>query len=415
MHGAEDKDGSTAEGAGHEDVLQPERTADGSWTLQSTRFGQAYHSRHGAHTESMHVFIGAGFLHRAEGPDHPGTLRVLELGLGTGLNALLTLQTWRGIPASRRPCIEYTALEPHPISASTLAALDPAGDASVRLEDAAAIHARPGEPRHDVDWGPGGWFTRWGMDWQTFAGRSQQTFDLIYFDAFAPDSQPELWAEERFAEAFRLLAPRGVLVTYCAKGAVRRAMEAQGFSVEKLPGPPGKREMLRATRPVPEEEPPKRFNVRVYFLLVAGASEASLGQGVAGLTAEDEVLVSDEVIAGRNCTKWPGGGLEFGEGPRDCALREAREELGQDIVLGPLVHATGTFVRSAWRPEEQVLCHYYLARLDEPPGFPITEVPFPADASIVQSFRWVRLADFDGSALTFATDREAWASVRGPR
>ena len=101
------------------------------------------------------------------------------------------------------------------------------------------------------------------MDWQSFASEAKQTFDLIYFDAFAPDSQPELWTEARFAEAFRLLAPNGLLVTYCAKGDVRRTMEAQGFSVEKLPGPPGKREMLRATRPVPEEVLPKRFNVRV--------------------------------------------------------------------------------------------------------------------------------------------------------
>ena len=415
MHGLEDKDGPAAEGAGREDALHPERTADGSWTLASSRFGQAYHSRHGALTESMHVFIQAGLLHRIASPDHPRALRVLELGLGTGLNALLTLRIWRDLPASRRPDITYTALEPHPIPPSTLVALDPAGDASVQPEDAEAIHARHGAPRHDVEWGPGGRFTRWTMDWQSFANEAKQAFDLIYFDAFAPDSQPELWTEARFAEAFSLLAPRGLLVTYCAKGTVRRAMEAQGFAVEKLTGPPGKREMLRATRPVPEEVLPQRFNVRVYFMLVAGASDETLDQGTAGLNADDKVLVSDEVIAGRNCTKWPGGGLEFGEGPKDCAMREAREELGQDIVLGPLVHATGSFVRSAWRPEEQVLCQYYLARLDAPPTFEVTEVPFSADQSTAQTFRWVQLGDFDGSAFTFATDREAWAKVRGPR
>ena len=119
-------------------------------------------------------------------------------------------------------------------------------------------------------------------------------------------------------------------------------------------------------------------------------------------------LVSDEIIAGRRFTKWPGGGLEFGEGPGDCARREALEELGQPISLGPLVHATASFVRSAWRPDEQVLCHYYVARLDAAPTFRVTQELFDFEAGAKQSFRWVNLEKFEEGALSFATDREAW-------
>ena len=116
-------------------------------TLESARFGQAYHSRHGARTESLHVFIGAGFLHRLNSAPVPDTLRILELGLGTGLNALLTLRHWKMTPLGRRPKLEYCALEPFPIPHSTLDQIDPAGDAGVDAADSAAIHAREGAER----------------------------------------------------------------------------------------------------------------------------------------------------------------------------------------------------------------------------------------------------------------------------
>jgi 8-oxo-dGTP pyrophosphatase MutT (NUDIX family) len=184
-------------------------------------------------------------------------------------------------------------------------------------------------------------------------------------------------------------------------------MESAGLLVEKLPGPPGKREMLRATRPAAESVSLKRFNVRVYFFLMAG--------GAPGALFGDRVLLSDEIIAGRRYTKWPGGGLEFGEGPEDCARREAVEELGQPINLGPLVHATGEFVRSAWRPDEQVLCHYYLARLEAEAAFRIAAAPFEFEAGAVQSFRWVDLDDLDEGDLSFATDRAAWRAFTAHR
>jgi len=388
--------------AGH---LVPAQTEDGSMTIESSRFGQAYHSRHGARTESLHVFIEAGFNHRLTTGALPATLRILELGFGTGLNALLTLCTWRDHPLGRRPKLEYCALEPLPIPGSILAQIDPAADAGADLAESAALHAREGAERHEVHWAEEATFTRIKRTWQDFAAYSPYTFDLIYFDAFAPDSQPELWTETRFKEAHNLLNEGGVLVTYCAKGAVRRAMESAGLAVERLPGPPGKREMLRATRPKPEDLPMQRFNVRVYFFLIAGPGEAT------SLAPGDQVLVSDEWIAGRRCTKWPGGGLEFGEGPKDCARREAMEELGQPIVLGDLVHATGGCVRSAWRPTEQVLCHYYLARLQETPAFRIAQKPFDFDGASTQSLRWETASEFDPESLSFATDREAWMAL----
>lgn len=383
--------------------LTVEPTADGSLTLQSERFGQSYHSRHGARTESLHVFLGAGWEHKLALASSNAPLRILEMGLGTGLNALLTLAAQRALPQGRRPALTYVALEPHPVPTHVLEQLNVAEDAGVRPEDVDALHARPEAPRHGVNWDEESSFLRLRDTWQEFVKSTPQEFDLIYFDAFAPNSQPELWTEQRFREAYDLLAPEGVLVTYCSKGDVRRAMESAGLLVEKLPGPPGKREMLRASRPDPARVVPRKFNVRVYFFLLSAA----------GPTGENRILVSDEVIAGRRCAKWPGGGLEFGEGPRDCAKREAEEELGQSIELGPLVHATGTFVQSAWRPNEQVLCHYYLARLVEPAAFRVTDAPFDFEPGRNQSFRWESLSTFGPDQLTFATDREAFRVLKG--
>ena len=372
-------------------------------TLHSERFGQCYHSRHGARTESDHVFLDAGYEVAAAGR---GTqpLRILELGLGTGLNALLTLERWRraGGPFP----LEYVALEPFPLTPEEREGL--ALDEIAGPEEALALHADVDADRHDVAWDSTGRFSRLKATWQHFAQQKEErgTYDVIYFDAFAPDSQPELWAPERFREAFLLLREGGVLVTYCAKGAVRRAMQTAGFKVERRPGPPGKREMLRAHRPAWAEMDIQRFNVRVYFFLM----DRPLldGRPAPG----SRVLLSDECLAGQDCTKLPGGGLEFGEGPMECARREAREELGQDINPGPLVHVTGDFVRSAWRGEEQVLCHYYLATLPDPAEFRLAEDRFDYPEDQRESFRWVELADLTEAKLTFGVDHAALQALR---
>lgn len=391
-----------------DDQRTPQPTSDGSMTLHSERFGQTYHSRHGALTESLHVFLDAGWTERLSTLESGVPLRVLELGLGTGLNALLTRKAHAALPAGNRPALRYEALEPHPLQPAEWEAMSLSQWSGI--DGDAELHTRPEADCHEVEWARDARFVRHRLDWQAFAqDRSRRgAFDLIYFDAFAPDSQPELWLPERFTEAFRLLSAGGILVTYCAKGAVRRALVDAGFRVERLPGPPGKREMLRATRPAWKDMVLKRFNVRVYFFLL----DRPLLDG--GRTdPESRVLLSDEFLAGRDCTKLPGGGLEFGEGPTDCARREALEELGQTIDLGPLVHVTGDFVRSAWRGEEQVLCHYYLATLPDPVDFRVAEARFDYPGEDLESFRWAPLGSLTEADLTFGVDHAALAALRG--
>lgn len=215
-----------------ESLLKTELTADGSMTVCDLRTGSTYHSRHGARAESMHVFIEAGLRHMtAQGRT---SLRVLEMGLGTGLNVLLTAQ--------EQGCtIHYTALEAHPLPHAVWEQLL---DNEENTELLSAIHA--------AQWGQAVAITphfsleKKNVRLQDFS--SDAPFDLIYFDAFEPNTQPELWTEEVFRKLLAMTSQGGVLTTYCAKGAVRRAMQAAGYAVERLPGPPFKREMLRAIR-----------------------------------------------------------------------------------------------------------------------------------------------------------------------
>jgi tRNA U34 5-methylaminomethyl-2-thiouridine-forming methyltransferase MnmC len=212
-------------------------TEDGSRTLRSEQLGEQYHSLHGAVQESMHVFIEAG-LRSVEGR----AVSVLEVGLGTGLNALLTLRETMATELH----VAYTALEPFPLSWGHVQALGhPAAVGTTGLEAAfeRMMTALPGTP---VNITARFSFTRSSSSVLAFAERG--AFDVIYFDAFGPPTQPELWTDDVFVRMFAALRPGGRLVTYCAKGEVRRAMQRAGFTVERLPGPKGKREMLRATK-----------------------------------------------------------------------------------------------------------------------------------------------------------------------
>lgn len=213
-------------------------TGDGSHTLYNEALDEHYHSVHGAINESMHVFITHG-LHYAS--KEKGSLNILEVGLGTGLNALLTYfeAEEKGLK------ISYDAIEAYPLNEEEAGVLNypsrlvkwPAAP-SVLLR----LHALPWEEKQAL--GKHFFFRKMLVKTQDF--RSHEKYDLIYFDAFGPRVQPELWEQEVMDKMFTLLKKGGALVTYCAKGEVKRRMKSAGFEVISLPGPPGKREMTRA-------------------------------------------------------------------------------------------------------------------------------------------------------------------------
>ena len=212
--------------AGERHITQ---SADGSTTLWVPCLDEHYHSIHGARTESQHVFIEAGL--KAIGTSN---IRILEVGLGTALNARLTLDQAK----QDGTIIEYDALEKFPLTKEEIEAIGLLG----MSKEVPFLSATPGATTQIADQFT---FRLLVEDLKTFEG-DQGSYDLIYFDAFAPSAQPDLWTDAIFENMFRLLKPGGALVTYCAKGAVKRSMKAAGFEVEALPGPPRKREMTRA-------------------------------------------------------------------------------------------------------------------------------------------------------------------------
>lgn len=209
------------------------QTADGSKTISIDGDRETYHSHHGAVTESLHVFIKHGFKAAAQ---KARPTSILEVGFGTGLNALLTYRY-----AAQNECqVLYHGLEPNPLHASEWRALDYAVNEELAVFE--LMHEVGEEPRAIA---PN--FTlrrsRFGLFEAAVADAST---DLIYYDAFGPNTQPELWTPDCFERCFSALTAGGVFVTYCAKGQVRRDLQSIGFEVERLTGPPGKREMLRA-------------------------------------------------------------------------------------------------------------------------------------------------------------------------
>lgn len=213
-------------------------TADGSKTIQIKEWDEQYHSKHGAIQEAYHVFIKHGlqlFEHTK--------VNILEIGFGTGLNALITLKesTDKGLD------IFYKGVEAYPISNEELQQLNYVSALEV---DSFETHFLL---MHDSEWGkkieitPSFQLLKDKGDFKEID--EDNLFNLIYFDAFGARVQPELWMVPIFEKMFKALKSKGYLVTYSAKGSVRRAMQEIGFLVERLPGPPGKREMLRAQKP----------------------------------------------------------------------------------------------------------------------------------------------------------------------
>lgn len=228
-------------------------TADGTHTLFIPEMDEHYHSVNGAVQESRHVFIEAGWKRLEKGKKETNAeITVLEIGFGTGLNAFLTL-----LEAERegRP-VHYYSIELYPLEKTLVQALNyPAvadtGRAADRLRPTLSFQEQF-QSLHAAAWNEPVRITPCFILHKIHGDSNRcelpEGIDLVYFDAFAPDKQPEMWNPEIFGKLFARMHAGGILTTYCAKGAVRRMMQEAGYSVERIPGPPGKREMLRAVK-----------------------------------------------------------------------------------------------------------------------------------------------------------------------
>jgi tRNA U34 5-methylaminomethyl-2-thiouridine-forming methyltransferase MnmC len=211
-------------------------TADGSHTVTIPKLDTNYHSHHGAIQESEHVFIQAGLM-MAFRSFPTGIINILEIGYGTGLNALLTLRV--ALQAERQ--IHYTAIEKYPLTDEEFASLNHGGLLAMQAE-ANAMHAAPWDKEIAISQ----LFSLKKIHSSLPSAIAAKNIHCIYHDAFAPEQSPALWDETFFAELYNTLLPGGILVTYCSKTIIRKAMAAAGFTVTKIPGPWGKREMVRA-------------------------------------------------------------------------------------------------------------------------------------------------------------------------
>ena len=217
--------------------LEIQHTSDGSATLFVPELDEHYHSVKGAYTESLHIYRDCAYRHAAE-LSAVRPLRLLEVGFGTGLNAAVT-----AMAATAECPVHYITLEKYPVESRFVEALG--YDAFVDASLFAAIHAAPWEQPTAIT--PHFTLEKRCCDLLTVPLPSD--IDIVYFDAFAPEKQPEMWGAEVFARIYEAMRPGGVLTTYCAKGAIRRLLQATGFTVERLAGPVGgKREILRAVR-----------------------------------------------------------------------------------------------------------------------------------------------------------------------
>lgn len=213
------------------------KTADGSTTIHLKEWNEQYHSKHGAIQEAYHVYINHGLL-ALEQPK----ISVLEMGFGTGLNALITY--WEG--QKRNLTIDYVGIDAFPVTQKELSQLN--YTKTLQEQELQPVFHK----LHQVDWDKptaiSNLFTLEKKRKKFFEVDSKNHFNLVYFDAFSPRVQPDLWTTKMFEKMFFALKENGFLVTYAAKGSVRRNLQEVGFTIERLPGPRGKREMLRAKK-----------------------------------------------------------------------------------------------------------------------------------------------------------------------
>ena len=215
------------------------KTLDGSTTIHLEEWNESYHSKHGAIQEAKHVFIKNGLSLFDNNP-----VSILEIGFGTGLNAFITFLE----SEQKQQQIDYVGVEAYPVNADEVLAMNYVAELDVLEFDKIfqKMHKTEWDKKIEIS-------SKFSL-----TKRKQffdeiddfEIFDLIYFDAFGYRVQPELWSTEIFRKMYNSLKPNGVLVTYAARGVVKRSMIEVGFTVEKLAGPPGKREMFRASKKV---------------------------------------------------------------------------------------------------------------------------------------------------------------------
>ena len=215
-------------------------TSDGSTSIHLPNWDEQYHSKYGAIQEAKHVFIKTGLYKYIKKPVNE--VSILEIGFGTGLNAFITfLET-----NEKNLSVSYVGVDAYPVADNEIESLNYVSelDALAFKKDFKKMHKVAWEENHAIS-----------SNFQLLKRKQffeniddADAFNLIYFDAFGAKNQPELWTESIFKKMFIALKKGGILTTYSAKGSVRRAMQAVGFTVERLEGPPGKREMLRATK-----------------------------------------------------------------------------------------------------------------------------------------------------------------------
>ncbi len=212
------------------------KTNDGSNTLFSGKFKEHYHSTYGARSESIHVFIETGLNYC-----QLKSIKIFEVGFGTGLNTILTY-----IESIKRNLrVEYTAIELFPVSLEIINQLNYTEFLSANQKDVySKLHTCKWD--ENVKISSNFTFRKTNSDFNNYVFSNK--YDIIYFDAFAPDKQPKMWSAENFAKIYETLNNQGILTTYSSKGIVKNNLRSAGFKVSRLPGPIGKRHILRAEK-----------------------------------------------------------------------------------------------------------------------------------------------------------------------
>ena len=217
-------------------------TGDGSPSFYISELNETYHSKHGAVTESDYVYIKRGLVHWLD-QNNQKKLKVFEMGMGTGLNVYLSYV----FSINHKISCEYFSIEKYPLQLKEIQSLN------MKVSRPAGEHHHFFDQLHQLEWNQmlsqsDFSFTKIKEDFLNMA--LVQSFDVLFYDAFGYNAQSEMWHEKALQKCYDLLNPGGIWVSYCAKGAVRRSLEKIGFVLERLEGPPGKREMLRAVKEV---------------------------------------------------------------------------------------------------------------------------------------------------------------------